>query len=136
MARFRMALPPHAAEQRGTYCAQARPAVAAWLNPPRKRENYRPQTIRPTDIALRRIATERPPRPRVSAPLHRETLSLDAAKTANDDCHFAIPIGWPTQAAERLNHLRGSGRRTQVYEQCRPEPATDRPAFQSAERRR
>src|SRR5277367_6110464 len=136
MARYRMALPHHAGEQRGTYCVQARPAAAAWLNPLRKRENYQPQTIRSTDIAFRRIATARLPRPRVSAPLHRETLSLDAAKTANDDCHFAIPIGWPTQAAQRLNHLRGSGLRTQVYEQRRPEPATDRSAFLSGERRR
>src|SRR3984885_15151849 len=105
MARCRMAPRHHAGEQRGTYRVPARLVAGAWLNRLRRRENCQPQTIRSTDIALRRIATARLPRPRVSAPLHRETLSLGAAKTANDDCHFAIPSGWPTQAAQRLNDL-------------------------------
>src|SRR5271154_1510832 len=118
MAQCRMALRHHAGEQPGTYCGQARLATAAWLNRPQKPENCQPQTIRSTDIAWRRIATARLRRLRVSSPLHRETVPPGAARTANDDCHFAIPIEWLTRAAQRLNHLSGSGRRTQVCEQC------------------
>ncbi len=124
------------ANNEGTYSAPAPQAAPAWANRLRRRGNRQRHSIRSTDIASRRIATVTLPRRRVSAPLHRETVLLDATKTASEDCYFAIPIEWPTQAPQCLHHRNGSGHRTRVYVQCHPEPATDRSAFPSAEHRR